>query len=179
MFARRRWCVVVFVILIGVPCALAAQQQSQEICATAIPANVDAGVFRHDMIVLLRRSDTFRSQCERLARAPRVHVKIAIVSDLDSGRAQSAIHRFESGAIHADVFLLFGENYRELLAHEFEHVLEQVEGVDLRQEVAQGRAWLLPGGAFETRRAFETGVQVLREVEPLRTHAAATVPATR
>jgi hypothetical protein len=73
----------------------------------------------------------------------------------------------------------FGENYNELLAHEFEHVLEQLDGVDLRREAAEGRAWLLPGGVFETRRAFATGVQVLRESEPPRSRAAAGVPATR
>jgi hypothetical protein len=161
-------------------------------CVTGIPSNIDAGVFGADMASLLQRSETFRAQCDRLAQAPRVHVKIDIAFALDSGRAQTAIHRLSSGAIQADVVVLFGENYRELLAHEFEHILEQVDGVDLRQEVAQGLAWQLPSGAFETRRAQNTGVQVLREAEPARgqqwkrssgtgssAHAAATRSVTR
>jgi hypothetical protein len=108
-----------------------------------------------------------------------VRVKIEIAFTLPSGRAETAIHRFANGAIRADVVVLFGENYRELLAHEFEHVIEQVDGVDLRQEAAQGRAWLLPGGAFETRRAFATGVQVLREAESVPAHAPPAVHPTR
>ena len=175
MFARG-WCAVLLILLFGMPCAIGAQQPP-DTCATAIPANVDAGVFRREMIALLRQSDTFRSQCERLAQSPRVRVTIAAVLTLPSGRAQTVIRRFTSGAISADVVLAFGENYRELLAHEFEHVLEQLEGVDLRHEAEAGRAWLLPGGVFETRRAFETGVQVLKEAEPQHTHTAA--PATR
>jgi len=158
-----------------------ARAQQSDVCATAIPSNIDAGIFKGDVIALLSRSDTFRSQCERVAGAPRVRVTLAIVSTLNAGRAQTAIHRFPSGAILAEVDVLFGENYRELLAHEFEHILEQIEGVNLRQEAAEGRAWLLPGGAFETRRAYLTGVQVRTESEPLRARAAAvaSVHATR
>ena len=173
----RRCAAVLLVFLFGAPRATAAQQQ--QTCATAIPANIDAGVFAPDMIALLKRSDTFRAQCERLGESSRVQVKIAIAFTLPSGRAQTAIHRFADRSIRADVVLLFGENYRELLAHEFEHVLEQVDGVDLRREAAEGRAWLLPGGAFETRRAFVTGVQVLREAESMHAHAPAAMPPTR
>jgi hypothetical protein len=158
-----------------------ARAQQPDLCATAIPSNIDAGVFTRDVIALLGRSDTFRSQCERVAGTSRVRVTLAIVFTLNGGRAQTAIHRFPSGAILAEVDVLFGENYRELLAHEFEHILEQIEGVDLRQEAAEGRAWLLPGGAFETRRAYLAGVQVRTESEPLRARAAAaaSVHATR
>src|SRR5215510_13779092 len=85
MVARRR-CAILFVLVSGMVCALGAQQQ--ETCAPAIPVNIDAGVFASDMAELLRRSGTFRSQCERLAQAPRVHVKIEIAVSLDSGRAQ-------------------------------------------------------------------------------------------
>jgi len=174
MFARRL-CTVLLMVLFAAPRTLGAQQL-EETCSTAIPVNVDAGVFRHDMIALLRHSGTFRAQCERLARTPRVHVTIAATLNLSS-RAQTVIRRLASGAISADVVLLFGENYRELLAHEFEHILEQLDGVDLRQEAAEGRAWLLSGGVFETRRAIETGVQVRREAEPQHAHAVA--PPTR
>jgi hypothetical protein len=172
----RRWCAVLLFVVSGLSVALCAQQQRDQ-CATAIPPNIEAGVFVREMIALLRLSETFRSQCARLAQAPGVRVTIEIAFNLDSGRAQTAIHRYASGAIRAEVVVLFGENYRELLAHEFEHVLEQIDGVDLRQEAAQGRAWLLPGGVFETRRAFAMGVQVLREAEPVHAHAA--VNATR
>ena len=174
----RRWSAVLLCLACGLPGVAAQQQPQEDVCATAIPSNIDAGMFARDMIALLRRSETFRSQSERIARAPRARVTIEIASSLDSGRAQTTIHRYTSGAIKAEIVVLFGENYRELLAHEFEHVLEQIEGLDLRQEAALGRAWLLPSGAFETRRAYATGMQVLREAEPLHAHATA-APATR
>ena len=59
--------------------------------------------------------------------------------------------------------IAFTENMVELLATEFEHVLEQVDRVDLRSDAANGRARALPDGAFETDRATEAGHQVLRE----------------
>src|ERR1044071_5589508 len=101
MFARR-WCAVLLILLSGVPVAIEAQQPP-EICTAAIPANADAGVFRREMLALLRQSDTFRSQCERLAHSPHVRVTITTVFSLPNGRAQTVIHRFAAGAIHADV----------------------------------------------------------------------------
>jgi hypothetical protein len=142
-----------------------------------VPPNVDAGVFAPDVRRLLAHSQTFRAQCVRIAAEPRVNVRIEIVNTLDGGRAQTTIHRLSSGAIEADVSVLFGENYRELLAHEFEHVIEQLDGVNLRAEAAEGRAWELASGAFETRRAFLAGVQVMRETEPGYAHAVAILPA--
>jgi len=136
-------------------------------------------VLTREVLTLLRRSDSFRAQCTRIAAAHHVRVRLAVVNTLDSGRAHTTIHRYQAGALRADVELLFGENYHELLAHEFEHVLEQIDGVDLRDEAARGRAWLLPGGAFETQRAFAMGVQVLRESESLQLHAALAVPGMR
>src|SRR5690349_12761693 len=80
MFARR-WCTVLLICLFAVPRTLGAQRV-EATCSTAIPDNVDAGVFRHDVIALLQQSDTFRSQCERLARSPRVHVTIVAALNL-------------------------------------------------------------------------------------------------
>jgi hypothetical protein len=165
MFVRRSSALLLCVMVV-IPCAAGAQQRQQTTCAMRVPDNVDAGIFERDVMTLASRSETFRAQCERLAQASRVRVRIGMVTDLESGRAQTVIHRFSSGVIHADIAVLFGENYRELLAHEFEHILEQVDGVNLTHEAAQGRAWLLPGGFFETRRAFATGMQVLREIQP-------------
>src|SRR5436190_430593 len=54
-----------------------------------------------------------------------------------------------------------------LLAHEFEHILEQLDGVVLREEVASGRAWRTPNGAWETRRACTAGLRARQEVDEL------------
>jgi hypothetical protein len=175
---------VVLLMLMGLSSTAARAQQSrqqdrrQPACGAAIPSNVEARMLASEMVGLLQRSETFRSQCERIAAAPRLRVTLDLVSTIPgSGRAQTTFRRFGSGALFAEVEVLFGENYRELLAHEFEHVIEQIEGVNLRRETAEGRAWEIASGTFETRRAHLVGLQVLREAEPTSAHAVA--PATR
>jgi hypothetical protein len=176
MSVSRLRAVLVAVILVVPSLAFAqsAEQQDQRRCAAAIPANVDPGLFAPDMLALLRISQTFRAQCDRIAADPRVRVRLAIVYNVeDNGRAQTILRRDKTGVLVADVDVLFGENYRELLAHEFEHVIEQLDGVDLRQEAAEGRAWEVASGVFETRRACLAGVQVVHEAGtiPLRLQA--------
>ena len=63
--------------------------------------------------------------------------------------------------------LRFSEDYLLLLAHEFEHILEQVEGVDLHDEAASGRAWRTASGAWETRRAANAGIRARLEFDTL------------
>jgi hypothetical protein len=171
MSVSRLRAVLVTVILVVPSLAFAqsAEQHDQQRCAASIPANVDPGLFAPDILALLRMSGTFRAQCDRIAADPRVRVRLAIVYNVaDNGRAQTTLRRDRAGALVADVDVLFGENYRELLAHEFEHVIEQLDGVDLRHEAAEGRAWEIAGGVFETRRACLAGAQVV--------HEAATIP---
>jgi hypothetical protein len=171
----------VFVILLGVWLTVArsaiAQSQQPQPCATAVPRNVDAGVLASDVLALLRLSDTFRSQCARIAADPRVRVRLSITCTVEgNGRAQTIFRRYRTGTLVAEVDILFGENYRELLAHEFEHVLEQLDGVNVRREAAEGRAWEVATGAFETRRAFLAGTQALREAERVHAPSAAVLP---
>lgn len=157
-----------------------AEQQQRQRPATAIPANITAGLFAPDMEALLRTSDTFRSQCARIAGDARVRVRVSVAYSIDGGgRAQTTFRRYQSGTLSAEVELLFGENYRELLAHEFEHVIEQIDGVNLGAETAAGRAWAVAGGAFETRRALLIGVHVLRETEMAHARAAGAAPPAR
>lgn len=159
-----RVCVFLLGFLVALPALAGAQQQDQQRCADAIPVNVEARLFTADVLALLRLSETFRAQCERIAAEPRVRVRISVASTVEGGgRAQTTFHRYRTGTIVADVQVLFAGNYRELLAHEFEHVIEQLDGLDLRQEAAGGRAWEVATGTYETRRAILAGVQVLRE----------------
>ena len=161
---------IVLSLLLSVPAVpsaqVLAQPEQQQRCAGAIAGNVDAGLLAPEMLALLRLSETFRAQCERIAADARVHVRLTVTNTIgNTGRAQTTFRRYRNGALYADVEVLFGENYRELLAHEFEHVIEQIDGVNLRDETVRGGAWEVAAGAFETRRAFETGLRVLREAE--------------
>jgi hypothetical protein len=173
----HRWSALLVSAVVVLSCVANAQQQPQQhqrqTCDQAIPANVEAGLLAPEMRALLRRSDTFRAQCDRLAAEPRVRVKLELVSLLDSGRAQTTLRRYASGAIHADVQVLFGEDYRELLAHEFEHILEQIDRVNLGGASDGPGITRLEDGSFETARARRAGTIVAMEME-----AAATTPAS-
>jgi len=171
--AVSRFRVVLFSFVLVCVSRLSAQQM-------AIPPNLDAGLVSGDARTLLRLSSTFRAQCARISAEPHAYVRVTIVDSLEPGtRAQTIFHRYRSGALVAEVELRFGGNYRELLAHELEHVIEQIEGVDLRQETTRGSAWAVGGGAFETRRARLAGVQVLEESAATRAARPAVWPGTR
>ena len=118
------------------------------ICVSSLPFNVDAGMLQPVAIGLLQRSPTFQKQCERIASALALRVTLRVVLAPPSGRAQTTITRYDTGALRAQVLIRFGEDYYELLAHELEHVLEQVDGVALHDMPAD-RAWLTENGAFE------------------------------
>jgi hypothetical protein len=66
----------------------------------------------------------------------------------------------------ADVVLPFGRDHVELIAHELEHVLEQVEGVTVKTSAC--RADGPTGEALESCRAVEMGRRVAREVSEAR-----------
>jgi hypothetical protein len=141
----------------------------------AIPSNIQAGLLAEDIEALIHASPTFRAQCARIAAARALHVDVELVQTLGGPRAETTFTRYEAGAIRADVRISFGQDYRELLAHEFEHVIEQLEGVDLRAEAEHGRAWSADARAFETRRASDAGRRVRRESELSGAHAALVV----
>lgn len=142
-------------------------QADSPVCESAPPLNIDTGMLRAPFIELLERSATFRRQCARIARAPMLRVTLHVRGDLAEGgpRALTTIDRYDTGSIRAEVTLRLGRDYLEMLAHEFEHILEQLDGVVLRDEVAMGRAWRAPSGAFETRRASNAGIRAVREYE--------------
>ena len=114
-----------------------------------------------------RASPTFRRQCERLAEAG---VRIVITLDFPQIDADSNAESVIShkGGVRAHIRLRsLDSKSAEHLAHEIEHVLEQLDQIDLRDVVANGvrGAWTVSqGGAFETTRAIAVGRAVAREV---------------
>jgi len=150
--------------VVFVPLLIVRMASASPVCESSLPLNIDAGPLHVEAIHLLHASPTFRRQCARVAVSPVLRVTVRLTGVLvETARAQTVISRYDAGAIRAEVTLRFGEDYQELLAHEFEHVLEQVDGVVLRDEVATGRAWRTDSGAFETRRAYDAGVRAREE----------------
>lgn len=117
---------------------------------------------------LLASSPTFARQCERIEAAGIVRVSIRALPKGEESccRARTAIRRYGSGAIIAWIEIPMPRRrleYAELLGHEFEHVLEQMDMVDLTGPADQGGGARLWDGAYETDRARRAGVAVALE----------------
>jgi hypothetical protein len=137
--------------------------------AAPLPQNfvVPAG-FRELIAQMIERSPTFRRQTRRLGNAPHVQVRLLGLRAFARGtaRARTDISRTGFGGLEATVQIQRAEDVPELLAHEVEHVIEQIDGVDLRAQS------MLPGtgvrachdGSFETIRAERIGLRVAAEL---------------
>lgn len=133
------------------------------------PANVRVSSdLRADLAKLWRRSSTFRWQCERIAAAPGLTVKLEstlrAAHTLRGYRALTTYKRRPDGAAHALIRLVADSRLPELVGHEFEHVLEQLEGWSLRT-LAHTDAGVSRNkdGCYETERARATGRQIFDE----------------
>ena len=147
----------------------AAAQTRPGSCAE-IPPNLQVDALLQPVVrAMLRASETFRRQWATIAAAPAVQVRIDKRQrhELPSVvRAQATIGRYAHGAVRAAIGVPIGADYSELLAHELEHVLEQMEGIDLPALVRTGEARVVhrASGAYETRRAVLAGRQAAQEL---------------
>ena len=115
----------------------------------------------------LQYSPRFRQQCRELAAAPGLRARVRLNYHPvpgDSSRALTTFRQNRQGDLDANIEVRRAPDLTELLAHEFEHVLEQVEGVNLLALSARHKARRLLDGAFETARAIQVGRRVAGEV---------------
>jgi hypothetical protein len=122
---------------------------------------------RRPIELMLRKSPSFRSQCRRIAKVARLYVRVRIDARLEGKpyRARTTISRQASGVILADIDIKAFGDPTEWLAHEFEHLIEQIEGLELDDLARRRRgAWYSADGMFETDRAIRMGRAVLEEV---------------
>ena len=119
-----------------------------------------------------RRSPTFRRQVARLAHVDgltvTVHRLMLPQPATALWRAQTLITRVGGQVRSADVQVPSGDarTMAELLAHEFEHILEQLDGVDLKRWVGSSgvrRVGAPETGPIETERANQVGRLVAGE----------------
>jgi hypothetical protein len=113
----------------------------------------------------LEHSPTFRRQCRALAAAPglRATVSVSYRPTAGTSRARTSFRQNRAG-LAAEIEIRSVSEMTELIAHEFEHLLEQIDGVDLNALSKAGEARRLTDGAFETERAIAAGHQVAGEV---------------
>jgi hypothetical protein len=143
-----------------------------DVHAPAAPPDVPPNLampsgFRPMVESMLRRSATFRRQCLRIALAKdlRVFLRSAPTAQTSGVRARTSLRTTADG-VHAVVELVSLHDPVELIAHEIEHVIERLDGVDLRRQAALPGTGVHNGGdgTYETRRAVRTGLIVAREV---------------
>ena len=136
------------------------------------PGNIQAVPLLEPVVEsLLSVSPTFSGQCERISAMPLVRVMVASLPRSEEAccRARTTVRRYPSGVMLALVEIPSprrSEEYAELLGHEFEHIVEQLDGTELdgrpdRAEASAG-GW---AGAYETERAHWAGKAVAAEVQ--------------
>ena len=160
--AARSWAVEAAAIL-GIAVASCGPASAQVI---EVPPNLVApDVVRPLLTRMWRSSMTFRRQCARLAEHPEVTIQISLDPRTTHGHARSRVHRGEAG-LDASVQIEMRDpaRYVEYLAHELEHVLEQIDGVDRVQLARQHVDGVVnAGGVYETARARWVGRAVAHE----------------
>jgi Tol biopolymer transport system component len=142
----------------------------------SLPPNLMSVAILHPALEKMRQSSPiFRRQCRRLAGASHLRVNLVLeeLSRRPSHRARAAMEYRSGLLVSVTIHLTSFDEPVELIAHEIEHVIEQLDGVDLEAHARTGTVWKSEDGAFETRRAIEVGRRVLREVS---LSAAATQP---
>lgn len=136
----------------------------------AIPTNLLATpILRSVIATMWHQSPTFKSQCARLRQAPSlvVEIRFGTASQLGTGRGRTDFIRSSHDATRADIYidmqLRSVDQLAELIAHELEHVIEQLDDVELRPADRHG-VYLTAGGTSETVRSIHVGQTVSREV---------------
>ena len=135
-----------------------------------LPPNLRAPSFYRQVLEsMLQHSPSFRLQCRRIANAPLAAVQIQQATrSLHGASARTQILRRPDGALEATIEIARLVDAVELIAHEIEHVIEQLDEVDLpaRAEVAGSGVRLGAGDKpiFETTRAIRIGRKVALEV---------------
>jgi hypothetical protein len=136
----------------------------------SVPANVViADMYRSLLTRMLQHSPTFRRQSQRIAAEPGlvVHITVEPLRMQSSVRAVTRMTRQPNGSLSAFIVIDLETNVVELIAHEFEHVIEQLDGVDLAALAARSRTGVRQDiglrGSFETVRAKHVGRKVYAE----------------
>jgi hypothetical protein len=135
----------------------------------AIPSNLQVSpLYRGLVEKMLSRSATFRRQVLRIAMAPHLTVRLEVAGTPwpKSVRAKTEFAR-KDGRLTANIDITPQNGDVELIAHELEHVIEQLDDVDLAAQAARAHTGVRTSGTagvvFETTRATQIGKKVAQE----------------
>jgi hypothetical protein len=103
---------------------------------------------------LLARSPTLRAQCARIAATPRTYVtlELSVGPFANQARARATARRYQSGLLFVDIEMPpASQEFAELLAHELEHVIEFIDGVDFATLAKTRNGGIVPCGLAGVR----------------------------
>ena len=133
-----------------------------------LPANLAVdSMFQAVVEGMRQQSPAFRRQIARIgaARTSRVRVLPEERPRPTAGADARTEFTFKGGGlVSAHVYLRMSPRAPELIAHEMEHIVEQLDGIDLQAQAGNGVVWKSEHASFETRRAIEAGLLVAEEV---------------
>jgi hypothetical protein len=115
---------------------------------------------------LLNRSITFKHQCRQINATHKLRITIQFHPSLPNRfRSLSKVRRTKNDYIIIVVQVALTSDYVEMLGHEFEHALEQVEGLNLQElsKLKKCRVYRQWNGSYETERAIQAGRTVSNE----------------
>jgi hypothetical protein len=173
--SRIRPCIITLALIALIATDVFARGTSEKKHSDAAPGELASATsiqfapeLRSEVDDLLRRSPTFRAQYQRIAEAGSVVVGVNVDVRLceTSYRARTTFRRYQSGVIVAAVAIGPGSHRGEWIAHEFEHILEQLDGRNLPQ-LANNHAkgvWYSGSDVIETDRAIRAGHTVRDEL---------------
>ncbi|SRR6266542_492473 len=130
-----------------------------------LPTNLKGGPFQSTLEIMWRTSPTFRRQCLRIAAEPALTVRLRAEAGQKPGspRARTEFSRRGGALTLADVVISDARDRIELIAHELEHVIEQIEGLRLRESSCAVDNYRT--SSHESCRAIDAGRRIAREVE--------------
>jgi hypothetical protein len=120
---------------------------------------------------LYGQSAIFRAQCDRLGQTPNLRVSMRFDSNMRSSCRAFSIIRRRGSSLCVEIHVPFASAMlTELIGHEFEHVLEQVENLNLRalSHVRGSGVYEVERDLFETERAQRAGRAVAEEARARR-----------
>jgi hypothetical protein len=133
----------------------------------ALPPNlVASSTYRPLLLQMLQRSATFRRQCQRIANTSDLVVTLRTPAAPGPTRIRARAHIVKDGAqMHAAIEVIALHDPAELIAHELEHVIEQLDGVDLAAKAVVATSGVADeSDGYETARAKRVGLAVAAEV---------------
>jgi hypothetical protein len=135
----------------------------------AIPSNlIVPSSYRSLVESMFQRSATFRRQCRRIANTSGLMVTLRTNAGRPLARVRARTQiAWEDGQLHARVEVLTLEEPAELIAHELEHVIEQLDGINLASRLVRNDSGVQKAdteAAYETMRAVRAGLAVAAEM---------------